>query len=846
MPWSMSDPPPPAKNWPDEDKRKCIAAANAVLEEGGTEQQAIYACIHAAGREEKMKEAEKRDVDPNVGGGVDRDKLKDSDFVFSDERKFPVVTPGDVSDAVHSWGRYKGSKSFEQFKRRLIALCRRKGPKFVAALPDEWKVNKGYVKAVLDTEDWVLDVLGAPFGGPVGGKDSHGEYFSPKTDFQLDRFGLPPVVYYHGYDPDGDLADEPAWIGDTVKTWTDNMGRWFRVVLKKTSEYAKRVWEAAKRGTARASTGTVRHLTRRDSDGRIRLWPIAELSLFDVGEGREPANAYAVAIPVMKALYQRAGLSLPDNLEPETQAKDASTASPSGAKGRDKSNDSNKEKENKEFKMDAKEIRELATEAAHQAVKAEREAQEKARQEEEAKESEFKARLEKEPEKWEAETAKANRLPYYESGAPAITRHGFTRKYDNLDPAEHALMLTVQEKAYQRGIADARRPSDACIKALALKVESEAKKDGNAEESLSTMKMFYRPDMKTNEINYSTSSSYGDDWVGVLYSNKLWEKIRSELWVLQQLEPYSERIPDGFESDVVPLESTDPIFYKVSQTTGITSTSGYRPTATITASPVGTGQKTCSLVKMGARILYTGEMQEDSLIRFAANAMRQLQRAGLESMEHALIDGDTDTSATTNINDIAGTPGGSEVFLLVNGFRKLPLVTNTNNSRSAGALTEDDYLETVKLLGAAGINAVDQDRVWFIVDMNTYWKSLQLAAVKTKDVWTRATLENGRLTGLWGYTLRPSAFMHWKATSAGYERKANTSGKVDQDTGSNNTTGSILAVRWDQWRMKWKRRMTIETDRYIEADTNQIVAMMRWGLAYRDTEASAISYNVTL
>ena len=38
------------------------------------------------------------------------------------------------------------------------------------------------------------------------------------------------------------------------------------------------------------------------------------------------------------------------------------------------------------------------------------------------------------------------------------------------------------------------------------------------------------------------------------------------------------------------------------------------------------------------------------------------------------------------------------------------------------------------------------------------------------------------------------------------------------------TTGSILAVRWDQWLLGYKRRMSIEVQRFAEADANQIVA----------------------
>ena len=39
-----------AQNWTDEEKRRCVDAANAVLEETGDDAEAIFACIHAAGK----------------------------------------------------------------------------------------------------------------------------------------------------------------------------------------------------------------------------------------------------------------------------------------------------------------------------------------------------------------------------------------------------------------------------------------------------------------------------------------------------------------------------------------------------------------------------------------------------------------------------------------------------------------------------------------------------------------------------------------------------------------------------------------------------------------------------
>lgn len=48
MPWSMNNPPPPAKNWSVEKKRRCIAAGNRALSQGKSEEDAIFACIGAA------------------------------------------------------------------------------------------------------------------------------------------------------------------------------------------------------------------------------------------------------------------------------------------------------------------------------------------------------------------------------------------------------------------------------------------------------------------------------------------------------------------------------------------------------------------------------------------------------------------------------------------------------------------------------------------------------------------------------------------------------------------------------------------------------------------------------
>jgi hypothetical protein len=345
---------------------------------------------------------------------------------------------------------------------------------------------------------------------------------------------------------------------------------------------------------------------------------------------------------------------------------------------------------------------------------------------------------------------------------------------------------------------------------------------------------------KSDEVQYSTLTNYGDKWVGVAYSRALWEAIRVGTFVLGKL-PQIE-VPQGTESITLPLEGADPTWYKVAENTTYDSTMKY-PVPTITSSQVAASNVSLTLAKLGARVLWSGELEERSLIPFAAQLRQQLSQSGAEYLESAIIDGDNVTTAATNVNDVGatGTQTGTEYYLVFDGFRVSPLVTTTTCSRSAaGSLDVTDYLNTVKLMGGAGINALDRSKVSFIVDPNTYYATLALPELLTRDVFASPTIEGGQLTGLWGYGLNVSGSMHKMSTV----RKADTAGKVNQDTTGNNAYGAILAVRWDQWKFGWQRRIRIETDRHIASDTNEIVAMLTCGLIQRDTYAAAETYYV--
>ena len=464
-------------------------------------------------------------------------------------------------------------------------------------------------------------------------------------------------------------------------------------------------------------------------------------------------------------------------------------------------------------------------------------------------ETEEKARIEREKkeavaEAVKAEAAKHRRLP---TGVEAPYQANFsdTWRYDNLTPAELSLVIDMGKRM---GVDVGR----GAYKAMALKVAE--MKDSNTEDSrkmVGYIKAAFKAGtgieptaeavsaaMKTSgDPDYTTGSLTGSDWVGTAYSSEIWAAIRASVEVLNRIP--SDTIPDGYSNKYWPLESTDPTWYKVAEASAGDATL-HVPAATITSSTLATLNKQITVGKIGARSLYSGEMTEDSLIGYAPQLREQLQKSGAEILEHIAIDGDVETSANKNINAIDSTPASTQPYLVCDGFRKLALVTNTANSRSAsGGLVIEDYIDTLKLMGTAGLAGSDPRQVAFIVDGNVHYANMKLPEVKTRDVHSAATIENGFLRMAYGVPIIPS----WQMHRISAKRMAESTGKIDE-TDSDNTLGAIVAIRFDQWRQAFKRRMTLETTRIANADAWEVVALIRWGMAYRDNEASAVTYNV--
>ena len=138
-----------------------------------------------------------------------------------------------------------------------------------------------------DAAETNVSGLAAPYGGPFGGKDLDGEYFSQSTDFALDWYDEIPLLYHHGRDPEM----ETTVVGRVKSRQSTDAGVWAEAQLDASNKYFEVIRKLVKAGKLFFSSGAVSHLVQTDhKSGEITRWPMVELSLTPT-----PSNLLATA-----------------------------------------------------------------------------------------------------------------------------------------------------------------------------------------------------------------------------------------------------------------------------------------------------------------------------------------------------------------------------------------------------------------------------------------------------------------------------------------------------------------------------------------------------------------------
>jgi len=719
------------------------------------------------------------------------------------------------------------------------------------------------------------------------------DFFTKATDTWRERLPLPrPLTHHHGFDP---ITQGDPVIGAICWEQPDDVGLKYRAKLRANDgydSYVKRIpdfkaalideakaankpltidWDAwekeqlqkarqyddyvkqlmtrtrnlIKAGALKTSSDSVPQYVQREPQANgtnfVKVWPLVAAALTT-----QPAEPRMNSVTQFKAAYKSIGvdLQLPE-AGVETPAASASPAATDGTHnaGTDPAHSQLPQGNSTSTEVDMDETKVAEIVAAQ--MKAQREAD---KQEAEAKaleakkfadavEVEAKARQDAFEKQYAIEHRK---LPFAGKSGSHIS---VASKYDILTPEDLALLAVMRVEG--KSIGRSHGPDEELLRALAVKSfaldekpQRELRYMDGAFKSLDAqvaIKTMEDVEIKSNEVMQSTLASYGDEWVTTNFSNQLWLKLRAVSRLLAVLP--QQEIPRGYESDTIPLEGTDFTFYNVSQAATEDSTMKTVP-ATITSSKMGTAQRAITVGKLGARGYVSGELDEDSIIDAIPEARRKLEAQLPEELDFVLFNAD-DTSATDNING-NGTPVSGADYTVFKGLIRLGLKTNTANAKDMGAAIDTTKINALyQLLGTDGqYVAEDPTKCVAFCDYQTWWKLQALSDLLTvANAGDNATVNRGALPDggipIFGVRWYPSVGV----------KKAQATGVRHGSEGSN-TLGRGVLLRPDQWKLRWKRRMKFETMRDIDTDSTKVVATLRLGLGYFDSDAAAVGYNI--
>jgi HK97 family phage major capsid protein len=336
--------------------------------------------------------------------------------------------------------------------------------------------------------------------------------------------------------------------------------------------------------------------------------------------------------------------------------------------------------------------------------------------------------------------------------------------------------------------------------------------------------------LKADELSYSTQTGFGDEWVPDLWSAQIWKKARLENIILPLFQAV-EMPSNPFE---LPIEGADPTVYFVPETANETHLALDTSSNPIPDSKVGTGKVQLTARKLALRVGFSAELVEDSIVPVLNIYREQAVRAIADSIDYVLLNGDTVTAGTGNINSDNGAPASTARYLAFDGLRKLPIVTNTANKVDAANVAPTlALLRQARFTMASRYSARPSDIAW-ILDGGTYAKFLAISEFLTMDkAGPMATALTGQIGFADGAPVLVSAEM--PLTEA--------DGKVGTGT---NDRGTAICVYRPGWFVGYRRRIAVSVDYLPYYDSYQLTATVRLAFANFDNDVSSALFNLAV
>ena len=334
--------------------------------------------------------------------------------------------------------------------------------------------------------------------------------------------------------------------------------------------------------------------------------------------------------------------------------------------------------------------------------------------------------------------------------------------------------------------------------------------------------------IKADELAYSTQTGFGDEWVPDLWSQQIWHKARQDNTILPLFQSI-EMPSNPFE---LPIEGADPTVYFVPESQDeahLTLGSG-NP---IPDSKVGSGKVTLNARKLALRVGFSSELVEDAVIPVLNVYREQAVRAIADAIDNVLLNGDTTTAGTGNINSDHAAPSSTAKYLALNGLRHLPLVDRTANAVNMNGAPTLAKLRETRFKMSGKYAARPSDLAW-LVDSGAYSALLGLSEFLTVDkAGPLATAQTGQIGFVDGIPVFVSAEM--PLTEA--------DGKVG---GGTNDKGQAVCVYRPGWYVGYRRKIAVSVDYLSYYDSYQLTATVRLAFVRFDDDVASCLYNITV
>jgi len=334
-------------------------------------------------------------------------------------------------------------------------------------------------------------------------------------------------------------------------------------------------------------------------------------------------------------------------------------------------------------------------------------------------------------------------------------------------------------------------------------------------------KSLWMLEVKADEANHTGNTGAGEEFVDTALSTSILEKLR-------EATNFSSKFPAPIVMPTstyeLPVEWADPIF-------NYTGENGDVPASEYANSKVWTGKIVLSAKKFTAITYLSGELDEDAIVNMRGYVEDKLVKSYQETLDKVLINGDTETGATGNINSVDAAPAAGSYYLAMNWLRKNALANGM--TIDAGALELADIRAGRALMGQKGLNPSE---LIFGVWTDVYFKLLSLTQAETVEKFGNgATVLQGTIPVIDGVEVAATSFI----------AKTQADGTISEDPANNTVGQGILVYKQDVIR-GFKRDLKTFVEYLPRVDQYAITAHFRYAQLVRDTDSVVAINNITL